>query len=279
MDFQKVVGSRRTTRWFKTWQPVPDDKIQRILEAARLCTSPGNLQPWRAIVVERDKLSDEMRDGLLTADNWQGAHTQAPTWIYWFADPMSMALDTFCTRAGELMNVAAVPLEYGWDEKRFRAALEHGEEMPEGTAPIHEWSNLPIEIATAAAAQETNGACVLAALAATNEGLSTALHLACKPSAAPKLKELLGVPEYCHPVWVQLVGYAAEDPNGGGQRPRLPFGELFFKGTWGTPFPRDESVVAELEGEELLQAPAVQNDVARREEHRNLARMYGYPEI
>jgi nitroreductase len=279
VDFLKVVGSRRSIRWYKTWQPVPQEKIQRILEAARLCTSPGNLQPWRAVVVQRDELSDDVREELLKADNWQAGHVQAPVWIYWFADPTALALESFLQRTSELLDAEATAKEFGWDEKRIEAALAQGEEMPEGTAPIHEWSGLPIEIATAAAAQETNGACVVAVLAATNEGLSTALHMACKPSAAPRVKELLGVPEYCHPVWVQLLGYAAEDPNGGGQRPRLPFEQLFFQGKWGQPFPRDRAVTDKLEQEELIQAPAPAPGPARREEHRNLARMYGYPEI
>ena len=89
MEFLEVVGSRRSIRWFKTWEKVPREKIQRILEAVRLTTCPGNLQPWRAIVVERDALDEKTRDGLLGADNWQGAHTQAPVWIYWYADPSS----------------------------------------------------------------------------------------------------------------------------------------------------------------------------------------------
>ena len=32
MDFLQVVGDRRTIRWFKTWEQVPIDKIQRILD-------------------------------------------------------------------------------------------------------------------------------------------------------------------------------------------------------------------------------------------------------
>jgi nitroreductase len=47
MDFNKVVGTRRSIRWFKSWEPVEREKIQRILEAVRLTTCPGNLQPWR----------------------------------------------------------------------------------------------------------------------------------------------------------------------------------------------------------------------------------------
>ena len=98
MEFLEVVGSRRSIRWFKTWEKVPREKIQRILEAVRLTTCPGNLQPWRAIVVERDALDEKTRDGLLGADNWQGAHTQAPVWIYWYADPSSARPEAFQDR-------------------------------------------------------------------------------------------------------------------------------------------------------------------------------------
>ena len=82
MDFLQVCGLRRSIRIFRTWQQVEREKIQRILEVARLTTCPGNLQPWRAIVVEQNKLSPQDREALLAADNYQGAHVQAPVWIY-----------------------------------------------------------------------------------------------------------------------------------------------------------------------------------------------------
>jgi nitroreductase len=277
VEFLKVVGDRRSIRWYKTWEVPPREKIQRILEAARMCTSPGNIQPWRAVVVYRDELPDDVRDELLKADNWQGGHTLAPVWIYWYADPMAAAPETFLKRTTELLQAEASPREWGWDESALKGAIEAGETMPEGTAPIHEWHNLPIEIATVFCMQETNGACVLAVLAAQNEGLATALHMAAKPSARGRVQELLGIPEYCALVWLQLLGYPAEDPGGGGQRPRVPFEELFFEGKVGTPFKRDDAVVEQLKEEGLiqLQAPAPW----RRDEHRNLARMYGYPEL
>lgn len=48
MEFAQVVGNRRSIRWFKPWKPVERTQIQRSLEAARLTSCPGNLQPWRA---------------------------------------------------------------------------------------------------------------------------------------------------------------------------------------------------------------------------------------
>ena len=47
MELMRVIGSRRSIRWFRTWQPVEPERIQRILEAARMTGCPGNLQPKR----------------------------------------------------------------------------------------------------------------------------------------------------------------------------------------------------------------------------------------
>ena len=127
MEFLEAVGSRRSIRWFKTWDKVPRESIQRILEVARLTTCPGNLQPWRAIVVERDELDEKTRDALLGADNWQGAHTQAPTWIYWYADPSSARPEAFQERTIELTDLGALPAAYGWSKEMIEAAIERGE--------------------------------------------------------------------------------------------------------------------------------------------------------
>jgi hypothetical protein len=54
----------------------------------------------------------------------------------------------------------------------------------------------------------------------------------------------------------QRVGYPAEGPDAGGQRPREPFDSLFFSMRWGTALERDPAVVADLERERLIQAAA-----------------------
>jgi nitroreductase len=41
MDFLQVVGNRRSIRWPEPCQPVERDRVQRILEAARLTSCPG----------------------------------------------------------------------------------------------------------------------------------------------------------------------------------------------------------------------------------------------
>ena len=277
MEFNRLVGTRRSIRYFKTWQPVARDKVQRILETARWTTCPGNLQPWRAIVIYRDELDEATRELLLKADNWQGAHVQAPVWIYWFGDVAAARPDCFVKNTIELLEAGAIPAAYGWAKDTILAAIKSGEETPEGMASIQEiLHDMPMEVSFAMAHGETVGACAVATLAAVNAGLGTCLHTIGRPSMVAKVKEALGVPESWVPVWVQLVGYPAEGMEAGGQRPRQPFEQTFFYMKHGQPFARDPKVVAELTEEGMLQAPAPLP--GRTEELRYLARMYGYPD-
>ncbi len=277
MEFTRLVGTRRSIRWFKSWEPVPREKIQRILEHTRWTTCPGNLQPWRAIVVYRDELSEEDRNLLLQADNWQGAHVQAPVWIYWYADIEAARPEAFVRNTHELLDVGAIPGAYGWARDTIKAAIQEGVETPEGMASIQEiLHNMPPEVSAMMAYSETVGTCAVSTLAAFNEGLGTCLHTIARPSFQDRVKEVLGVPARFIPVWNQLVGYPAESIEAGGQRPRQPFEETFFWGKYGESMVRDEKIVADLTEEGLLQAPAPLPQ--RWEEQRFLARMYGYPE-
>lgn len=277
MEFNRLVGTRRSIRYFQTWKPVEHEKIQRILEAARWTTCPGNLQPWRAVVVYRDELSEDDREALLKADNWQGAHVQAPVWIYWFGDVSASRPDSFVRNTIQLLEAGAIPAAYGWAKDTILAAIEGGEETPEGMASIQEiLHDMPMEVSISMAHGETVGACAVATLAAVNAGLGTCLHTIGRPSQVEVVKRILGVPDTWVPVWNQLVGYPAESIEAGGQRPRQPFEDTFFSQKVGVPFPRSEKVVAELTEEGLIQAPAPLP--GRDEELRFLARMYGYPE-
>ena len=276
MDFLEVVGSRRSIRIFKPWAQVEKEKIQRILEVVRLTTCPGNLQPWRAIVVERDQLSKEDRETLLACDNYQGAHVNAPVWIYWFADVEGSTADTFRTRVHDLVDLGALPTFYGWTHETIDSAIVKGETAPEGMPAIHSLIHgLPREAAEAVARQETVGACAVAVLAAVNEGLGTCLHMAASAEKTPALHAVLKAPEGWVPVWCQLVGYPAESPDAGGQRPRLPFETLYYDGTYGQPFARDAKVVENLKEEKLIQEQMPKP--GRFEELKHLARMLGFP--
>ncbi len=275
MEFLKVVGDRRSIRWFRPWEPVDPASIQRILETARWCGCPGNLQPWRAVVVVQGDLDPGDRERLLDAANRQRQHEQAPVWIYWFADVAAVAPGAFLSQITLGLEAGMLAEPAGWDVAAARSAIEDGVPAPQGMPPLDQTVHgLPPEIATGLAMQETNAAITLATLAAVNEGLGTCLLIATAPSAAPVLYEVLGLPETFVPVWLQLLGHPAESREAGGQRPRRPFEELFSIGRWGTPVPRDDRVVEELRREGLLQAPAPLP--GRDEEIRHLARMFGY---
>ncbi len=51
MEFMDVVLSRRSIRRYKP-DPVPDDVLRQIFEAARVAPSAGHRQPWHFIVVQ-----------------------------------------------------------------------------------------------------------------------------------------------------------------------------------------------------------------------------------
>ena len=275
MEFMDVVGSRRSIRWFRPGEPVAPDRVQRILEAARMTGCPGNLQPWRAVVVIQEDLAPPERDRLLDAANRQRPHEQAPVWIYWFADPAATAAQFFLEQIALGVEWGALASAAGWDVEAARAAIEEGVAPPAGMPPLHQTVHgVPPEIGAIIAAQETVGAITVATLAAVSEGLATCLQVPCAPSEGATLYEVLGVPAHFRPGWLQLVGHPAEDPAAGGQRPREPFESLFASMRWGMPLPRDPSVVADLERDRLIQPAAPLP--GRAEELSRLAREFGY---
>lgn len=277
MEFLEAVGTRRSVRWFKTYEPVPREKVQQILEVIRLTTCPGNLQPWRCIVVWRDELDPDIREELLKADNWQGAHVQAPCWIYIYADPEAATPGSFAVNVQQLIEVGALPSAYGWSKSRIVNAIDHAEKTPAGMASIDELlHDLPKEASEAIAYAETVGACAVATLAAVDQGLGACLHMIAKPTMQERVKEILGVPSHWVPVWLLLVGEPAEGMKAGGQRPRFDFDHLMFEGKVGTPFERDPKIAQKLTDARLLQEPAP--TPGRRDELMFLSRMYGYPE-
>ena len=59
-DFLELVQNRQSDRAFDKERLVEEDKLNRILEAARLAPSACNAQPWRFVVVTDAALSIEV---------------------------------------------------------------------------------------------------------------------------------------------------------------------------------------------------------------------------
>jgi hypothetical protein len=92
-----------------------------------------------------------------------------------------------------------------------------------------------------------------ATLLAFEQGLGTCLL---GIPAQKKLRRVLKLPEDSKILVVQTVGYPAESPEAGGQRPRLAFDEMYFLNRCGEPFPRDPAVVEGLKRDRMIQEQA-----------------------
>lgn len=62
MDFLELVSSRQSARAFDPYQSVEKEKIERIIEAARLAPSACNAQPWSFVVVDEPDLKNKIAD-------------------------------------------------------------------------------------------------------------------------------------------------------------------------------------------------------------------------
>jgi len=62
MNFLELVKNRQSTRAFDSEKPVEREKVQKILEAARLSPSACNAQPWHFIVVDDPDLKNKVAD-------------------------------------------------------------------------------------------------------------------------------------------------------------------------------------------------------------------------
>ena len=60
-NFIDLLKSRRSIRAYKP-DPIPDEYIQEIIEAARWAPSGGDSQPWEFIVIKRKEIKDKIAD-------------------------------------------------------------------------------------------------------------------------------------------------------------------------------------------------------------------------
>lgn len=263
LTFKQAVGNRRSIRFFRPYQPVEKEKVQKVLEAARLQSQHGNASLIRkAVVVTRDETDPEIFQGLVEALYNQPAALQAPVHIYWTIDMTGW--DSLRDNLMDLVDVGALTSSYGWSEQFIDEIVLKTPDfnVMAGERQFAEWLS----------ALEMGSAMGAALLAAVDEGLGTALLT----GARAKIGQLLGMPENTTVAQIQLLGYPAESANAGGQRPRPDFEKLYFDGAWGNPLYRDPKVV-----EELIAAGEIQPAAPvpwRRQEVRAMAAMFGLPE-
>jgi nitroreductase len=136
MEFAEVLTKRRSVRSYKP-QPVEENKLRRIFEAANMAPSAGNLQAYQVRVV-RDQ---SKKNSLAKAAFGQGFIAEAPVCLVFCADPDRSAAkygkrgsDLYslqdATIAGTIAMLAAVDLGLAtvwvgdFDEKKVQQVLE-----------------------------------------------------------------------------------------------------------------------------------------------------------
>ncbi len=62
MDFLEFVSTRQSDRAFDPNRMVEKEKLERIIQAARLAPSACNAQPWHLIVVDEPELKNKVAD-------------------------------------------------------------------------------------------------------------------------------------------------------------------------------------------------------------------------
>ena len=99
MEFFEVLRQRRSVRSYKS-QPIEEEKLKKVFEAANMAPSAGNLQAYQVRVV-RDEAK---RKALAKAAHDQGYIAEAPVCLVFFADAERSA-EKYGKRGAELYSV------------------------------------------------------------------------------------------------------------------------------------------------------------------------------
>lgn len=96
METLEAIATRRSNRQFRA-NPIPQDVLERILNAALMAPSGKNRQPWRFVVVREDKRGEmvaKMREGIAkfkahgenigSAEGTAAVMEQAPVTVFIF---------------------------------------------------------------------------------------------------------------------------------------------------------------------------------------------------
>ena len=238
MELREAIGRRRSIRFLLPHRPVEPEKVQRMLEAARLASHWGNVNSLRAVVVFRDSAPADVLEALVAPIAGYQIRL-APVVIVWYLD--TAAVDGQSDRLRELVRAGALGV-----------GPEKHEQLEQRLIPVFDSIRDGLK-APGLGEVDCGQGIAQATLLAFEQGLGTCCL------ASPNLdqvRERLGLPDTCRVLLLQTVGYPAESPEAGGQRPRQPFEQLFSMNRYGTAFPRSEAVVAELEHDGMIQASA-----------------------
>jgi nitroreductase len=241
MEVKQVIGNRRSIRFFLPHRPVEREKIQKMLEAARRASCVGNVNNTRAIIIWREKASEQLMKVITPPLGYQQMQT-APCFIMWYHDKAAYEVNKWIQDLHDLADTRRI----GSDAAETKAQIEKFL-RPAFGAVWQQMAEAPL------AYMDVGQAVAQATLVAWDEGLATCCM------SSPRLEQvgkLLKLPETAVPICLQAVGYPAESWEAGGQTRRAPFESLFFEMEHGKAFKPDPQVEEELKRARMIQEPA-----------------------
>lgn len=200
MELINAIKARRSIRKFKA-DPVPDNLIREVLEAAKTAPSGTNIQPWRFVVVKSEAAKERL--------------SKATTLPFVTSAPVVIAC---CVDNSVFSNV----------ENRVRELKEAGAFLGtplEGIDPKDYVKRRNADEATAKAYLSLNAAIAIdhLTLRAVDLGLGTCWVMMFDQN---KAKEAMDLDERYTIIALIPIGYPDQDPP---PRPRLPLEEVVLK--------------------------------------------------
>ena len=184
-NFIDLLKSRRSIRAYKP-DPIPDEYIQKIIEAARWAPSGGDAQPWEFIVIKRKDIKDKI--------------------AVLFMESIKPLRQAELTREKELRMPA---LETEMPEPGFKNApvfiLLCGDPRTNEAFPLTVYEKWGTEVFISNLA----GAFLCMQLAAKSLGLGSQWVSSSGSLMEDKLKELLNIPEKIKIYDMMAMGYPA----------------------------------------------------------------------
>ncbi|MFZ5354725.1 MAG: nitroreductase family protein [Bacillota bacterium] len=90
MDFNQVVQTRKSVKRFKS-EDIPENKLESMLNAARVAPSWGNRQCWKFVLVRKQDIKKKIAEAMLPENSAHMGVEQAPLIIVVCAEPESSA--------------------------------------------------------------------------------------------------------------------------------------------------------------------------------------------
>ena len=194
-DLLGFLQRRRSIRRFKP-DPVPEEMIHRIIEAARWAPSGFNMQPWEFVVVTDDALRQKIVQ--ITNTYWEQSREMEEARPAWQGKTWKLAGMT--DTSGDYTYAPVYIILLG--DPRTQAGLPMGVQCDSHRRRLIYLSGLA-------------NAFLYMHLAAKALGLASQWYSAVQtPYASCMIKDLLGIPEVMEVYDMMVLGYAAINPPG-----------------------------------------------------------------